>query len=175
MHSGDSYLQSIGKATNHAVLSATEANILSRELQNDSKGFFQSAAVSFVDAIRSIEAGFPSWATVKLYYTVYYALRARLAVEGDCIFYVGKSPKLLCAHAGATTTNLVGTTHKAVLARFQRAHPSDYFLSQDIGGVDPLEWFIERREETNYRVNRFTEPDAPDYLRSQQTLAAGKC
>jgi len=164
MHAGVSYLTRIGKAANHAILSASEAHGLQVALKSDSKDFFQSGLVSFIDALRSIERGFFSWATVKLYYSVFYALRSRLALGGDCIFYVLKSPRVLSAKAGSATTNLKGTTHKAVLGRFRHNYPRDYFLSQDIGGCPPLDWFIERREETNYTFSRFCEPNTPSHF-----------
>lgn len=170
MHAGDAYLRKIGKAVNHAVLSAQEAQILGKALQEDSRDSFQAAVVSFVDALRSVEIGFFSWATVKLYYAVFYALRARLSVSGDCIFYIGKSPRLLSAHPGCATSNLTGTTHKAVLSRFQNTHVGDYFLSQEIGGKLPLDWFVEQREQTNYRSARFSEPEAPPHLRFATTI-----
>jgi hypothetical protein len=164
MHAGVSYLTTIGKAANHATLSASEAQSLQLALKSDSKDFFQSGVVSFVDALCSIEKGFFSWATVKLYYSVFYALRSRLALGGDCIFYVVKSPRVLSAKPGSVTTNLTGTTHKAVLSRFRHNYPGDYFLSQDIGGSPPLDWFIERREETKYTSSRFCEPNAPSHF-----------
>jgi hypothetical protein len=164
MHAGVSYLNTISKAANHAVLSASEAQSLQLALHKDAKDFFQSGAVSFIDALRSIEKGFFSWATVKLYYSVFYALQSRLALAGDCIFYVVKSPRVLSARAGSVTANLKGTTHKAVLARFRHNYPGDYFLSQDIGGWPPLDWFIARREETNYTSARFCEPNAPSHF-----------
>lgn len=169
MHSGDSYLLSIGKAVNSAVLSAGEASGLAFALQQDSRDYFQSAVISFADALRSVEEGFFSWATVKLYYSVFYALRARLAIAGDCLFYVGKSPKILSSRPGSITSNLTGTTHKAVISRFQTAHKRDYFISQDIGGKSPLEWFTEQREKVNYRAARFCEPDVPDYFKFAAT------
>ncbi len=164
MHAGSTYLSTIGKAASHAVLSAAEAQSLQLALNGDSNDFFQSGVVSFIDALRSIEKGFFSWATVKLYYSVFYALRSRLALAGDCIFYVAQSPKVVSARAGSVASNLKGTTHKAVLGRFKHNYPGDYFLSQDIAGRSPLDWFIDRREETNYTFSRFCEPNAPSHF-----------
>src|SRR5690348_12867745 len=103
MHGGDSYLATIGKATPHSVLSAPEAHTLALALAADSKDFCQQSVISFIDALRATESGFFSWATVKLYYSVFYGLRALLALDGDCFFYIGKSPKMICAQPGAST------------------------------------------------------------------------
>jgi hypothetical protein len=146
------------------TLSDAEALALALALQIDAKDYFQCGVISFVDALCSIERGFYSWATVKLYYAVFYALRARLALSGDCIFHVVTKPKVISARAGASTAKLPGNTHKAVLKRFQTIHSSDYFLSQDIAGEDPLDWFVDKREDANYRSARFVEPDIPPYF-----------
>jgi hypothetical protein len=174
MHAGARYLTAIGKAVNHATLSAAEAQLLARALNDEAQDCFQSSTVSFVDALRSIQSGFLSWATVKLYYAVFYALRSRLALAGDCIYYVGSGPRVLAARAGASTANLRGTTHKAVLNRFRQNYPGDYFLSQQIEGCSPLDWFTERREETNYTLSRFCEPNTPNYFKFARATTTRK-
>ena len=174
MHAGARYLTAIGKAINHATLSAPEADMLKLALNDEAQDCFQSSMVSFVDALRSIQSGFFSWAAVKLYYSVFYALRSRLALADDCIYYVGRSPRVIAARAGGNTVNLQGTTHKAVLDRFSRQQPRDYFLSQPIEGCSPLDWFTERREQTNYTASRFCEPDTPNYFEFARSTTTRK-
>jgi hypothetical protein len=174
MHAGARYLTAIGKAVNHATLSGGEAQMLELALNDEAQDFFQSSIISFVDAVRSIQSGFLSWATVKLYYAVFYALRSRLALAGDCIYYVGSSPRVLPARAGASTANLNGTTHKAVLNRFSHNYPRDYFLSQPIEGCPPLDWFTQRREQTNYTLSRFCEPNTPNYFKFARSTTTRK-
>jgi hypothetical protein len=164
VHSAGAYLNRVGKAVTGAVLSPSERQGLELCLLEDSKDYYQSSLVSFVDGLRSIKVGFYSWATVKLYYSVFYALRARLALSGDCIFYEGTKPRFVNTSAGSSVLKLKGNTHKCVLDRFAEAYPYDLFVSQDIASIPPLDWFMERREEVNYNLPRFSEPDPSLYM-----------
>ncbi|SEB70926.1 hypothetical protein [Terriglobus roseus] len=163
MHAANNYLYGIGKAVRQAVIDNSEAQALGLFLLADANDYFQSAAVTFFDALRGIELGYFSWATVKLYF-VFYSLRARLALNRECIFYAGHSPLALEASDNASPVKLSGTTHKAVISRFSSRFPNDYFLSQDIGGKPPLDWLMALREDANYRNSRFSEPVAPSHL-----------
>jgi hypothetical protein len=145
-------------------LDPVERSALELRLREDAKDYYQSAVVSFVDGLRSIPAGFCSWATVKFYYSAFYSLRSRLALSGECIFYDGTKPRSVSVVPGAVVTALNGTTHKCVLARFASAFPYDSFLSQEIATCKPLEWLVDRREEVNYKQSRFSEPAYSAYL-----------
>jgi uncharacterized protein (UPF0332 family) len=155
----------IGKIALNSILNSSERQGLEVCLLEDAKDYYQAALVSLVDGLRSISSGFYSWSTVKLYYSVFYALRARLAIEGECIFYDAGKPRYVNVSPGCLVRKLAGTTHKCVLDRFAISFPHDYFLSQEIATKDPLTWLMEKREEVNYRVPRFSEPDAPSHLK----------
>jgi hypothetical protein len=164
VHAANAYLASIGKLSIGSVLDPMERGALELRLNEDAKDYYQSALVSFVDGLRSIPLGFFSWATVKFYYSVFYALRSRLALGGECVFYEGKSPRTISIVPGSVASGLKGTTHKCVLGRFSVAYPFDSFLSQEISAIKPLDWFVNHREEVNYIQSRFSEPISPDYL-----------
>lgn len=115
---------------------------------------------SFMDAVRGIQARCGTWATVKLYYSTFYALRTALALGKICAFHVGSSSFSVRAVAGHTPIPGVDRgTHKTVLNSFNREYPSHQILSQLIDLKNPLDWLVERREEANYRQARFSEPD----------------
>lgn len=164
MHAANSYLSSIGKLASGSILSESERTALGFRLRDDARDYYQSALTSFVDGIRSLSHGFFTWSTVKFYYSVFYALRCRLALSGECIFYDGSKPRYITTASGAKVSSLKGTTHKCVLSRFAASFPNDFFLSQDIGTEKPLQWLMERREEVNYASSRFSEPGSPDFL-----------
>ena len=164
MHLAGSYLTSISKGTVGSTLNTTERGQLELCLNGDAKNYYQAAVVSLIDGLRSISVGFFSWSVVKLYYCVFYALRTRLALAGECIFYDSGKPRYLTTSPGFTVKKLSGTTHKCVLDRFSESFPRDFFLSQDIEAMPPLMWLMERREDVNYRIARFTEPISPSYL-----------
>lgn len=165
MHLASEYLQSIRKLSVSSSLTNLERQILGLRLNEDACNYYQSALVSFVDAITSTTNGFYSWATVKLYYAVFYALRARLALAGHCIFYENGKGRLVSTSLGSQITkSSSSSTHKTVLSCFEVHFPNDFFLTQEIDAVSPLKWFIDKREEANYKQGRFSEPIAPEHL-----------
>lgn len=164
MHAANQYLSSIGKLAVGSVLSTSERQNLELRLREDAKDYYQAALVSIVDGLRSISDGFFSWATVELYYAVFYSLRSRLALSGECVLYEGHSPRLMTTAAGAVVSKLSGNTHHCVLKHFSRTFPLDFFLSQTIELIEPLVWLEDRRTDVNYRNSRFCEPVPPTFL-----------
>ena len=142
------------------VLRPSEAAAASSGLRADAADLYYSAWVSFLDALHGINKGFYTWATVKLYYSVFYAFRASLALDDVCAFHVGRSPYIVIVKAGGTPVSCIDTgTHKTVLKTFQRRNRNHVLVSQQIGLEDAVDWLIERREIANYGHSRFTEPD----------------
>jgi hypothetical protein len=166
VHTANQFLHSIGKIAVGSSLDAAERSALQLALREDSRDYYHSSAVSLVDGIRSVPHGFYSWATVKLYYSVFYALRARLAIAGECLYYDQSKPRVICTDPGTYAVGQNGTTHKVVMKLFTQRFPGDLLLSQDIDGKPPLEWLMEKREEANYKVSRFTEPNPPHHMQS---------
>lgn len=141
-------------------LTQVEAAALLHGLQADSADFYYSAWISFLDALNGLNKGFYTWATVKLYYSVFYALNSELARSGVCAFHVGSHPYLIDALTGAMPVS--GTergTHKTVLKAFQNRNAAHALVSQQIDLYDPLDWLIYQREAANYRDARFGEPE----------------
>jgi uncharacterized protein (UPF0332 family) len=164
VHAADAYLNSVNKLALGSVLTPAERQALELCLRTDAKDYYQSALMSLIDGLRSLSSGFFSWSTVKFYYAVFYALRARLALAGECIFYDNQKPRHIGISLTSSATKLTGTTHKCVLDRFATAFPYDFFLSQDIGNQPPLQWLMGKREDVNYKRARFSEPNAPTHM-----------
>jgi hypothetical protein len=164
LHAANDYLNSIGKVGLGSVLAPAERQALELRLREDAKDYYQSSLISLIDGLRSLSAGFFSWGTVKFYYSVFYALRSRLALSGECIFYVDQKPRHISISVTSTASKLKGTTHKCVLDRFATTSSLDFFLSQDIANEPPLNWLVNKREEVNYKLARFSEPVAPSYM-----------
>jgi uncharacterized protein (UPF0332 family) len=170
MHQAQAYIQMQGTALRHngsiryASLTATQAASLQLSLNNDAVDYFYSGSVSIGDALQAIRHSLFTWATVKLYYSVFYLTRGLLAIDGTAIVYEGSKPYSLSSLPGATPTRLAGTTHKAVLGAFTQAFPKSALLSQPIEGYDPLNWLMHRREEANYTNARFPEPEVPAHF-----------
>jgi len=142
------------------VLTPVEAFNLSVALRSDAGDFYYSAWVSFLDALNGINNGFYTWATVKLYYSVFYAFRTSLALNGICTFHVSKSHYIVDAYPGKCPSSCIDHgTHKVVLKTFQRKNLAYGLLSQQIDLTDAVDWLISKRESANYGVPRFSEPE----------------
>jgi hypothetical protein len=144
------------------VITPLEAATLESALLADAVDLYYSAWVSFMDALRGIQARCGTWATVKLYYSTFYTLRAALALGKVCAFHVGSSSFSVKAIAGETPRSCADKgTHKTVMNTFNREYPAHSLVSQQIDLQNPLDWLVDRREAVNYRHARFSEPDFP--------------
>jgi hypothetical protein len=152
-------------ATAHA-LSASEAAVLASALREDARDYYYSACSTLAAAVQGLNLRLYTWSTVKLYYSVFYALRADLAIRGYCIFYVNSSSFWVQAAAGAIPALTRENTHKSVLRVFETNVPTSALLSQNIGTDNPLEWLMARREQANYGTACFPDPEPPDHFRS---------
>ena len=147
------------------ALTVLEADALTSGLREDASDYYYSAWVSFLDGLCGIDREFYTWSKVKLYYSIFYALRASLALDGICVFYLNRSHYTILARSGATPVSCTDFgTHKSVMKAFERQNPSHLLLSQQIDLQQAIDWFIRQRESANYGEGRFTEPDCGSEL-----------
>jgi hypothetical protein len=137
---------------------STEISVL---LKQDAMSYIYSSLVTFGDALRGVKEGFYSWSTIKLYYSVFYALRAILAFENHCLFYIGTTPCSLIPLPNSYPKKEKGTTHKVVFELFKRSHPNSVFYTQDIDLTPAFDWLLNQREHCNYKQPKFIEPATP--------------
>lgn len=151
------------------TLNTTNAASLQLYLQDDARNYVYSSAVSIADAVQAIDRELYSWSTVKLYYALFYALRAILAANSLAIIYHNNgrknTPYLLRCCQGQRPVKLSGNTHKIVIKEFCNVFPDSPLLSQMIEFRRPFDWMMDRREEVNYKNVRFSEPLVPDFFR----------
>jgi uncharacterized protein (UPF0332 family) len=141
------------------ALAPLEAAALSNGLRADGADLYYSGWVSFLDALHGINKGFYTWATIKLYYSVFYAFGASLAYDDVCTFHVNKSYYTVLAQTGAMPVSCTDRgTHKTVLKAFQRRNPNHALVSQQIDLEDAVDWLMHKRESANYGQPRFSEP-----------------
>lgn len=142
------------------VLAPLEAASLSNALRVDAADLYYSGWVTFLDALNGIDKGFYTWATVKLYYSVFYTLRASLAIDDVCAFHVDRSSFTVRAQAGAAPVSSMDRgTHKAVLNSFERENSTHPLVSQQIDLKRAVDWLVDKRESANYGHPRFSEPN----------------
>jgi hypothetical protein len=155
-----------GKKVAHSAVASesltySEANSLTLALNNDAAGFFYSSAVTFACGLKSLNAKHYSWATVHLYYSLFYSLRSWLASEGHCLFYYTEKAFMLQSKALSQPSRKNGPSHDIVLNEFRRLFPSDAVVTGVIDVTPALQWMKHRREEANYHTERFGDPACP--------------
>ena len=171
MHRAEHYLSGLlpvnaNKATVLArVLTPQEAAIVSTALPVDANDYFYSACMSVLDGLRAIEVGFYTWSTVKMYYALFYAVRAILAWDNTAVFRIGgRTPFSIRAANGSLPEFIPGRgSHKSMLNCFRNRLPAHFLLSQPIEAVDGPAWLLEKREQANYAIPRFCEPGVPEH------------
>jgi hypothetical protein len=143
------------------VLTPSEAFNLANALRADAADLYYSGWISFLDALNGIKKAFYTWATVKLYYSVFYSFRASLALSDVCAFHVERPHFIVLAQPGEAPVSCTDSgTHKVVLKSFQSRNPNHLLVSQKIGLDEAVDWLIDKREAANYGEPRFTEPDS---------------
>lgn len=146
------------------ILTAAQAASLSAALAEDAKGAIYSAVVSIADALSSLQSGYFSWATVKLYYACFYFSRAALARRGFCTFYVGKSPFYLEARPGCSPVSQGGNSHTVVTSLYKKHVMGGIINAQPLDGLHAFDWMANRREDVNYREVKFSDPVVPAWF-----------
>ena len=137
-------------------------------LVDDARDAIYSGVLTIAEAAQGLDRRLFTWATVKLYYSVFYLIRALLGIQRIGLIYVGRTPYVWNAAAGDRPDKRSGTTHAAVLGAFQEFMPGSLLLSQPIETDGPLEWLMGKREAANYRSGRFSEPSAPAHFGSAE-------
>lgn len=147
------------------VLTPADAASVTAALPVDANNYFYSASLSVLDGLRAIDLGFYTWSTVKMYYSVFYACRAIMAWDNVAIFWPADAPFKASGVAGASPQWVSGKgTHKAILNCFRQLRPTDPMLSQPVGtATDGLQWLLAKREQANYLIPRFSEPEVPPH------------
>lgn len=146
---------------NHC-LTRDEAELLKVELKKDSLDFFYNGILSFAEGIdASFQKRF-SWATIELYYSLYYLIRASMASKGIAMLRC-KSMYRLFAREGekpySKGNKNYNTTHEGTINHYKDLFGlSDRLLSNNIEDDDVYEWMMNAREIVNYRSASFSEP-----------------
>lgn len=147
---------------NHHLTSG-EVQQLRIEVRQDAVDFFYNGILSFAEGIDSIFQKRFSWATVKLYYSIYYLIRASLAVNDFAMLRCGSMFRLKIAVGQTpfgTGNRKYNTTHEGTISHYKDVFSySDLLLANKIDDVDVYEWMMNVREIVNYRSNAFLEPD----------------
>ncbi|WP_024691046.1 hypothetical protein [Pseudomonas tremae] len=179
-HGANAYLaeriltQNIG-----APLTEMESWELTSILRLDARKYYQSGLITYLEAIAGLRKRTWTWSAVKFYYSVFYLIRALLALEGVAYVSVNKKlgwiktqpgeclakfpPKKSYFAGGKAEKNLSGS-HGSVLYLLEKNFPNSRLLSQEIDGLYPTEWLMKAREFHNYQSCGFSDPKPSQYF-----------
>lgn len=148
---------------NHRLSSLNVANLqLAANL--DLIDYYFKALISLYEAIYALEKRNFSWATVKLYYCIFYLLQTELLLRGILIIRGRFLHKLTLQVGESPEGKKDRSDHKGTISIYMDSfRSSDPLLSNQIGGEDSYVWFMHQRERINYRERYFNEPNHPDF------------
>lgn len=150
-------------------LDKSQAHLLSNDLREDAKDLYFKGLLSLFEAVKSIDSKLYSWATVKLYYSLYYFLRCNMAANGVALirqksFYYLKS---MDGETPITKGNKrYNSDHSGTINFYIDLFGSDILLSQTIDNTNSYDWFMNKREQINYRERQFNEPSYSSFWQS---------
>ena len=155
------------------TLDAANAYAFKNSLIDDAKDLFYKGHLSLLEGINGIENKNYSWAIVKCYYSVFYMIKADLAlrdyglIRHKTIYYLqasaGATP-ITKGRNGANRTKYAGD-HKSAINYYKDLFSgSDILLSQEIDGLSSYEWLMKKREQVNYQERYFNDPNGSDFM-----------
>ncbi|ATJ81235.1 hypothetical protein ACFPTY_18635 [Halomonas beimenensis] len=171
-------------------MSSQQSDELAHLLIDDASDYFGSGVVSLCDAISSLEAKSWSWASVKLYYSVFYFARSYLATDGLLFTHLNgrsywmramrgavlkgfPSKRAISSESGKEKKKLSGT-HGSVLYMLEHNFSHTALVDQEIDGVYPTQWMMDQREYFNYKKCGFSDPEPPAVLQKVCDLGVRK-
>lgn len=156
---GAEHLKDFSLAFESYKISHQKIGIFRKAAEQDVVNLFERANLSLALGIGDSLNGNDAWAVVKLYYAVYYFLRAELALNGYSIIRC-KSLHYLKVATGETPKKWrkENTDHKATIGMFKQfLSEGDVLSSNSIDGEYAYEWLSSMREWANYRLSNFPE------------------
>lgn len=145
-------------------LNDSDVITLKETAKKDALNFFYSGAISISEGIDSALQKRFSWATVKLYYSIYYLIRASLASKNIILLRNKSLYRLeISKNSSPYSTNnkKYNTTHEGTINHYRDLFKkADLLLSNSIDDIDAYEWMMQAREIVNYRCASFLEPDS---------------
>lgn len=148
------------------VLTVADATALTPLLIQDATALYIKALQSFSQALTAFSRNEFAWPIVKMYYSVFYAMRAELYASSVIVIKNGQL---------YYTTNISGNTFATVqehgshqtYIKLRKTLPAsvisrDSMLDNEIeAGVDVYSWMCNNRERVNYHAKHFPDPE-PD-------------
>lgn len=134
---------------------------------SDMVTYYYKSVLSLAEGLACVSRKNYTWATIKLYYSTYFGLRAALLSRNYVlvralryIYYFEIAP------GAAFQTPQENTDHGATIEVYQKIFgTSDFMCIDEIDGVSLLSWFKNCREIVNYKDEVFHDPEISDLWR----------
>lgn len=148
-----------------APLTHVQALNLISHCHSDIRGLLYNSCLSVIDAVSGSQSFLYSWATVKLYYSLFYSIKSLLLIRKIGTFYHLQKPGLIEIKPGGVVRQLTrseakGGSHGSALRLFENFAPN-HILVTSVGHNPSLEWIKRLREDVNYNFPRFLDPQPP--------------
>lgn len=141
-------------------------------LELDIKNLYFNGLFSILDALKGISLRKFSWPTVKLYYSCFYLLKCALFCNDVILIRRNRDVFYLELLAGKKFVKIPSThksDHQSSIWLFNHLYGgSDILLSNEINEKNSYEWIRKKREEINYRHDKFQEPETPYFWKEIQ-------
>jgi len=149
-------------------ISNAEDDVLKEKLTLDSEDLFYKGVISLSEALAELSKGQSSWPVVKLYYSVFYFLRASLACKGFSLVR-NRSQYLLEIKTGEKPIKKSSTRyrndHTSVINIYKDiVGENDILQTNTIAGQSVYDWLMKKRHQINYNQRGFLEPEHNDFL-----------
>lgn len=136
-------------------LTLDDADTLAESARADVQGQFEKTALTLLQAITDIEVGNRMWAAVKLYYSVFYALRVELHLNGLSVIRCGKI--FTCDRKHGSTLIKYNNSEKgdhaiAISLTSKYLSGIDILLDAKIDGKNTYLWMKSLREIVQYKM-----------------------
>ena len=160
----------------NTIINNVQAAELALRLNREVSSHYYKALLSYAEGIRAITTNNFSWATVKLYYSVFYASKAFLACKGIALVRAERRLFYVRTRNGERIKKCRDTTdHKATMLTLEDLFSSqDMLQSNTISEKSAYEWMMEKREEVNYKDIDFHDPEAPEFWEKISELVASQ-
>ncbi|WP_157374693.1 hypothetical protein [Burkholderia ubonensis] len=160
----DSYRQKVEQC----VITPEIQSFAISALGKDAGSLLHKGILSFLGACSDIRLNSRSWAIVKLYYSLFYTVRARLCSRKHGLVRNRSWYHFNINLAGAVPVRLNGrkdryrNDHECALHLYEDIFDqSDALISNLVDGEQPFAWMMEMRNIANYRLARFPDPEFP--------------
>jgi len=156
-----------------------DENQVRKNLLDDGEDLFYKGLLSLGEGLDAVAQKRHSWAAVKLYYSVFYFLRASLAAKGYAIIK-NKSQYLFDLRTGNSPIKKSSTRyrndHIAVIHIYEDiVGENDILSTNSIDDNSVYIWLMDRRNQVHYRQRGFLEPDwMEEYAQAKHAIEESK-